>query len=138
MVFNHCHPNSLEQHPTFRPAIPTLACRKKTVVGRHLTSTSNCKQAVLYGCFNWMIQSLYMGNGCFTKHPLKTACLELQKYKIYDQIIDSLPRICTKSFLFIRSSNLSSDQNPGHLLYIGVPPNYVNYNQPLHGSQKTY
>ena len=22
------------------------------------------------GCFNWMIPNLYMGNGCFTKHPL--------------------------------------------------------------------
>ena len=26
---------------------------------------------VLYGCFNWMIQNPYMGNGCFTKHPKK-------------------------------------------------------------------
>ena len=34
-----------------------------------LTFTWNSKQPVLYGCFNWMIQNLYMGNGCFTKHP---------------------------------------------------------------------
>ena len=31
--------------------------------------TWNSKQPVLYGCFNWMIQNLYIGNGCFTKHP---------------------------------------------------------------------
>ena len=29
------------------------------------------KKTVLYGCFNWMIQNLYMENGCLTKHPLK-------------------------------------------------------------------
>ena len=30
------------------------------------------------GCFNWMIQNLYIGNGCFTKHPFKTGCLGFQ------------------------------------------------------------
>ena len=38
----------------------------------------NSKQPVFYGCFNWMIQNLYMGNGCFTKHPFINACLEFQ------------------------------------------------------------
>ena len=46
-------------------------------------STWNSKQPVLYGCFNWMIQNLYTGNGCFTKHPLKTGCLEFQAYILY-------------------------------------------------------
>ena len=42
-------------------------------------ATWNSKQPVLYGCFNWMIPNLYMGNGCLTtKHPLKTGCLEFQ------------------------------------------------------------
>ena len=27
---------------------------------------------------NWMIPNLYIGNGCFTKHPLKTGCLGFQ------------------------------------------------------------
>ena len=40
--------------------------------------TWNSKQPVFNGCFNWMIQNLYMGNGCLTKHPLKTGCLEFQ------------------------------------------------------------
>ena len=30
------------------------------------------------GCCNWMIQNLYIGNGCFTKHPFKTGCLGFQ------------------------------------------------------------
>ena len=38
----------------------------------------NSKQPVFYGCFNWMIQNLYMGNGCFTKHPFINGCLEFQ------------------------------------------------------------
>ncbi len=41
-------------------------------------NTWNSKQPVFYGCFNWMIQHLYMGNGCLTKHPLKTGCLGFQ------------------------------------------------------------
>ena len=43
-------------------------------------STWNSKKPVFYGCFNWMIQHLYIGNGCFTKHPLKTGCLGFQVY----------------------------------------------------------
>ena len=35
----------------------------------------------LWLSINWMmIQNLYMGNGCLTKHPLKTGCLEFQEY----------------------------------------------------------
>ena len=41
--------------------------------------TWNSKQPVFYGCFNWMIQNLYMGNGCFTKHPFINGCLEFQE-----------------------------------------------------------
>ncbi len=26
-----------------------------------------------------MIPNLYLGNGCFTKHPFKTGCLEYQE-----------------------------------------------------------
>ena len=29
----------------------------------------NPKQPFINGCFNWMIPNLYIGNGCFTKHP---------------------------------------------------------------------
>ena len=43
-----------------------------------ISYTWNSKQPVFYGCFNWMIQNLYIGNGCFTKHPLKTGCLGFQ------------------------------------------------------------
>ena len=41
-------------------------------------TTWNSKQPVLYGCFSWMIPNPYMGNGCLTKHPQKTGCLEFQ------------------------------------------------------------
>ena len=30
------------------------------------------------GCFNWMMNQLYIGNGRFTKHPFKTGCLGFQ------------------------------------------------------------
>ena len=33
-----------------------------------------------------MIQNLYMGNGCLTKHPLKTGCLEFQVYVFFPQL----------------------------------------------------
>ena len=36
------------------------------------------KHPFINGSFNWMIPNLYMENGCFTKHPLKTGCLEFQ------------------------------------------------------------
>ena len=38
-------------------------------------STWNPKQPFINGCFNWMIPNLYIGNGCFTKHPFKTGWL---------------------------------------------------------------
>ena len=38
----------------------------------------NLKHPFINGCFNWMIQNLYIGNGCFTKHPFKTGCLGFQ------------------------------------------------------------
>ena len=38
----------------------------------------NPKQPFINGCFNWMIPNLYIGNGCFTKHPFKTGCLGYQ------------------------------------------------------------
>ena len=43
-----------------------------------LISTWNSKQPILYGCFNWKIQNLYMGNGCFTKHLFINGCLGFQ------------------------------------------------------------
>ena len=33
------------------------------------------------GCFNWMIPNLYIGNGCFTKHPFFNGCLGFQVSK---------------------------------------------------------
>ena len=35
----------------------------------YIVSTWNPKQPFFIGCFNWMIPILYIGNGCFTKHP---------------------------------------------------------------------
>ena len=40
--------------------------------------TWNPKQPFINGCFNWMIANLYIGNGCFTKHPIFTGCLGFQ------------------------------------------------------------
>ena len=40
--------------------------------------TWNSKQPFFIGCFSWMIPNLYIKNGCFTKHPLKTGCLGFQ------------------------------------------------------------
>ena len=48
------------------------------VSGWKLISTWNPKQQDFYGCFNWMIPNLYLGNGCFTKRPCKTGCLGFQ------------------------------------------------------------
>jgi len=42
------------------------------------TYSWNPKQPDFYGCFNWMIPNLYLGNGCFTKHPFKRGCLGFQ------------------------------------------------------------
>ena len=48
-------------------------------IGGSLNSpTWNSKQPFINGCFNWMIPNLYIGNGCFTKHPIKNCCLEYQ------------------------------------------------------------
>lgn len=33
---------------------------------------------LICGCFNWMIPSLSIGNGCLAKHPFSTGCLEFQ------------------------------------------------------------
>ena len=41
----------------------------------------NLKHLFINGCFNWMIPDLYLGNGCFTKHPFKTGCLGYQVVK---------------------------------------------------------
>ena len=38
----------------------------------------NPKQPFINGCFNWMIPNLYIGNGCFTKHPFFNSCLGFQ------------------------------------------------------------
>ena len=38
----------------------------------------NLKHLFINGCFNWMIPDLYLGNGCFTKHPFKIGCLGYQ------------------------------------------------------------
>ena len=42
--------------------------------------TWNLKHLFINGCFNWMVPDLYLGNGCFTKHPFKTGCLGYQAY----------------------------------------------------------
>ena len=41
--------------------------------------TWNPKQPFINGCFNWMIPNLYIGNGCFTKHPFFNGCLGFQE-----------------------------------------------------------
>ena len=51
----------------------------RTIAKYKLNITSwNLNHPFIYGCFNWMIQNLYIGNGCFTKHPFKTGCLGFQ------------------------------------------------------------
>ena len=42
--------------------------------------TWNLTQPVFSGGFSWMIPNVYMKNVFFTKHPLKTGCLEFQVY----------------------------------------------------------
>ena len=34
---------------------------------------------LLNGWFNWMVQILYIVNGCVTKHSFQTGCLEFQE-----------------------------------------------------------
>ena len=46
---------------------------------KRMRSTWNSKQPVFNECFNWMIPNHYIKNGCLTKHPLKTGCLEFQE-----------------------------------------------------------
>ena len=53
-------------------------------------STWNLNQPLFIGCFNWMIPNLYMKNGCCTKHPFKTGCLEFQK-QMYRHLIFLAP-----------------------------------------------
>ena len=36
-------------------------------------------QPFIISCFNWMISNLYIGNGCFTKHPFLTGALGFQE-----------------------------------------------------------
>ena len=74
---------------------------------QYLISTWNSKEPVLYGCFNWMIQNLYMGNGCLTKHPLKTGCLEFQVYIIH--LIYQMP-----SFAIVFLSTYMMDEAWNH------------------------
>ena len=45
------------------------------------------------GCFNWMIPNLYIGNGCFTKHPFKTDCLGYQVVAFLGHIISFKPTL---------------------------------------------
>ena len=40
--------------------------------------TWNLKHLFINGCFIWMIPNYYIKNGCFNKHPFKTACLGYQ------------------------------------------------------------
>ncbi len=42
--------------------------------GFSIFNTWNLKHPFISGCFNWMIPILYIGNGCFTKHPFKNCC----------------------------------------------------------------
>ena len=48
------------------------------IIISHDKGSWNLKHPFINGCFNWMIQNLYIGNGCFTKHPFKTGCLGFQ------------------------------------------------------------
>ena len=53
---------------------------RRDLVSRYIRNsvTWNSKQPVFYGCFNGKIPNHYIKNGCFTKHPFKTGCLEFQ------------------------------------------------------------
>ena len=50
--------------------------------------TGKRQTTIFIGCFHWMIPNLCLGNGCFTKHPLKNGCLEYQV-----QVNDNVDRI---------------------------------------------
>ena len=53
------------------------AMRSRKCMKRWIPSW-NPKQPFINGCFNWMIPNLYIGNGCFTKHPFFNGCLGFQ------------------------------------------------------------
>ena len=57
---------------------------------KRMRSTWNSKQPVFNECFNWMIPNHYIKNGCLTKHPLKTGCLEFQEERWVYKFTDSL------------------------------------------------
>ena len=52
--------------------------------------TWNPKQPFINGCFNWMIPNLYIGNGCFTKHPFFNGWPWGSRY-IYTHNLDPSP-----------------------------------------------
>ena len=40
-------------------------------------------QPFIKDCFNWMIPYLYIGNGCFTKHPFINGCFGFQEVLVF-------------------------------------------------------
>ena len=74
--FPPIHPPVFEKIHHFSPGPPING------LGKFRKSLSilawNPKQPDFYGCFNWMIPNLFLGNGYFTKHPFKTGCLGFQ------------------------------------------------------------
>ena len=77
-IVDVCSIDSKKHNVTFTIAASSLA-RPVVLIMFHKpappdTSTWNPKPFI-NGCFNWMIPNLYIGNGCFTKHPFLTGCL---------------------------------------------------------------
>ena len=102
--------------------VNTIKCQVLNLFGHvwsmYFNTTWNPKHPFNSGCFNWMIPILYIGNGCFTKHPIKNGCLEYQEdnkriYFVYAYMI-SIMGVCNVWKLCIKRL----PRNPNHNINI--------------------
>ena len=80
---------------------------KRDILPISFTWNSKANQ-FFYGCFNWMIQNLYMGNGCFTKHPFINGCLEFQVILLMAEIPNNHLGWCWNPFWILFSTTVPS------------------------------
>ena len=99
------------------PEISIISCFSTWRIIPGLASAWNPKQPFINGCFNWMIPSLYIGNGCFTKHPFFNGCLVFQVVNNHgdckspkDRVVGPLPN---------GHSWLINGGDPNHLQVLG-------------------
>ena len=78
-----CAPLWLATIWAMREVIWPVTCLTSVLWGSQTLNAWNPKQQFINGCFNWMIPNLYIGNGCFTKHPFFNGCLGFQVYGIF-------------------------------------------------------